>query len=409
MRRGPNRRTVANPSMDEKKIRDTLKALKNADWLKPKAAAALGIPLSTLTYRVRAMRNSGIEVPNWEPTRTPGKYEPQQYRDHLSQKHQKQERADLERQLYVAQEKIRAYEFLEDHAEVTRINPPPRGGKKRQAAALVLISDLHPEEPVEPAKVNGKNEFNLRIAKRRMDKLWEGLIWKTRHHMNSYDIRRMIACLGGDMATGFIHPELVESNLLPPMQALAWWVEEVESGLRLLLRVFPDMEFDLPCVVGNHGRTTDKIRVATRVENNFEWGGYWFLKKRFENEKRIRFHIAAGLHAYFEVWDWRFRLTHGDDVRYQGGVGGLSIPLRKATDAWSEAIKADVTLLGHWHQHQDFGFAVVNGSLIGYSPFALWVKARWEPPSQTFMLVDRERGKDAVSQIWVDDTQGRRG
>jgi hypothetical protein len=186
-----------------------------------------------------------------------------------------------------------------------------------------------------------------------------------------------------------------------------WWVSRVLAGLKLLLSEFPILEIELPCTVGNHERTTPKIRVASRVENSFGFIAYEMLRTALEKERRIRLHVTAGAHVYAEVWDWKIRGTHGDDIRYQGGVGGLSIPLRKAVDAWNETSRADYTVFGHWHQHCDLNWAVGNGSLIGYAPYSLWIKARYEPPSQAFFLIDRERGKDYVSPIWVDD-QGRR-
>lgn len=397
---------MATPPLSEQKIRETLKALKKAEWHQIRAAAALGIAPGTVAGRILKMRSQGYEIPIFEKTRTPGKYDPEKFRRDIRGREDKKAAEDLKRQLYTAQEKVKILEYAHEHEGVVRINPAPRG-KKRPAVAVAMGSDQHIEEEVDPATVNGKNAYNLQIAERRMKRWAQGIVWKTKHHMNSYDIRSMLLCLMGDFISGFIHPELVETGQLAPGPALVWWVKRMRGVLDLLLREFPEMRFDLPCVVGNHERTTDKIRIATRVENSFGYLAYTMLASHYANEPRVQFQIAAGAHAYAEVWAWTLRITHGDDIRYNGGVGGLMIPLRKSCDAWNETFRADYTLIGHYHQHTDMSWAVANGSLIGYSPFAQWVKGRYEPPSQAYFLIDAERGKSCVDPIWVD-TQGAR-
>jgi hypothetical protein len=59
-------------------------------------------------------------------------------------------------------------------------------------------------------------------------------------------------------------------------------------------------------------------------------------------------------------------------------------------------------MIGHYHQLSDFGRALVNGSLIGYSPYAMSIGASPEPPQQLTMLLDAKRGKAATMPIWLD-------
>ena len=119
---------------------------------------------------------------------------------------------------------------------------------------------------------------------------------------------------------------------------------------------------------------------------------YHTLAQHFESNPRVNFTIADGSHIYQDIYEWRLRFHHGDDVRYQGGVGGISISLRKAHDAWNESRHADITVIGHWHQLVNFNFAIVNGSLIGYNAFAQSIKARYEPPRQGFFLMCKDYG-----------------
>src|SRR5690606_25695069 len=151
------------------------------------------------------------------------------------------------------------------------------------------------------------------------------------------------------------------------------------------------------------GRTTRKKRAKTRVQNSYEFLLYKQLEQRFAGEPRIEFTIAGGSHLYLDVYDQTIRFHHGDDVRYWGGVGGLTIPLHKSLAAWESFRHADLTCVGHFHQLLHGRDFVVNGSLVGYSEFALSIKAQFEPPQQAFFLVDSRRGRCCSTPLWVDE------
>lgn len=276
---------------------------------------------------------------------------------------------------------------------------------RREGTAVMLASDWHVEEVVEPEKVSGRNEYNPDVARFRADRYFKGAAWLINFMTDGkrgYLIRDGILWLGGDLITGYIHEELQEANEMSPTQAIVFAQELVTKGIEDLLSTTKLERLVVPCSVGNHGRTTPKRRISTGVENSFEWLMYQSLKQYFRNEPRVEFQIAAGAHLYTEVYDQTIRWTHGDSIQYGGGVGGLSVPLRKAIDAWNELRRADVTCLGHFHQFRDYGDSVVNGSLIGYSPYAVEIKARYEHPRQAFFVMDRERGKCLVTPIWAD-------
>ena len=44
----------------------------------------------------------------------------------------------------------------------------------------------------------------------------------------------------------------------------------------------------------------------------------------------------------------------------------------------------------------------MNGSLAGYSPYALSIKADYNEPSQVFFLMDKKRGKTIVAPIFLE-------
>jgi hypothetical protein len=122
----------------------------------------------------------------------------------------------------------------------------------------------------------------------------------------------------------------------------------------------------------------------------------------FENEPRVQFVIGEGYHTYLTIYDKLVRFHHGHAIKYKGGVGGVYIPLNSAITQWNKAKFAYLDVLGHWHQQRDGGNFMINGSIIGYSAYSLFIKAEYEEPKQLFFLIDRDRGKTIVAPILVN-------
>jgi hypothetical protein len=207
--------------------------------------------------------------------------------------------------------------------------------------------------------------------------------------------------LGGDLITGYIHEELVESNQLSPLYATRFARELVAHGIRMLLAESDLEQIIVPCSYGNHGRTTPKSRISTGAANSYEHTLYHFLADDFASEPRVRFAVAGGELLYLPIYDLKVRFTHGDAIQYGGGVGGITIPINKAVSAWDRSIRADLTCMGHWHQFQSVSRTIVNGSLIGHGPYSVRIKAEYDVPKQAFALIDSRRGVCQSTPIWV--------
>ena len=330
-----------------------------------------------------------------KPTWNPYELETRKLRRELKAARQAEE--DAIARIEMAEERVNVALAIAEPPSPPRIKARGKRGAKREATAVAMISDTHCEERVDPATVNGKNEYNLEIADSRFGALFEGIRWSIEHHRNGYSIEHLVPWFGGDLITGYIHEELVEANYLSPTQALLWTEKRLMQGIDMLKEL--GAKLTIPCSYGNHGRTTQKKRVQTAAQNSFEWLMYQSLKKFYANDDQVEFIVADGAHLYLDIYDWTLRFHHGDHVNYWGGVGGLTIPMRKAIDSWNDFKHADITCVGHFHQFHDYRDFVVNGSLVGYNAFALSIKARYERPMQAFFLVDEEFGKVQVSPI----------
>lgn len=279
------------------------------------------------------------------------------------------------------------------------------GSGQREAMAVALLSDAHIEEVVRPEAVSGRNEYDLEISEQRMDRFFEALRWQVNFHRERWQVRDVLLWLGGDLLTGHIHDELIETNSLHPLEAILELRTRLVRGITMLLDDKKLERLTIPCNVGNHGRTTAKRRVKTLTENSYEWLLYNVLAAHFASDKRVRFEIPRSAHSYVEAYGMRLHFHHGDEVRYWGGVGGLSVPLGKRTPMWETVIESDIHHIGHFHQFRDFGRTVVNGSVIGYSEYALAIGAEYEPPQQAFYMLDSKRGKTCVSPLWVGESE----
>jgi len=158
----------------------------------------------------------------------------------------------------------------------------------------------------------------------------------------------------------------------------------------------------IPCHSGNHARTTEETYIGSEYGHSLEYFMYKNLEKFFVGEKRVQFNVVKGYHSYQQVYDTTIRFHHGHWIRYSGGVGGIFIPANKAIAQWNKAKPATLDCFAHFHQLKDGGNFISNGSVIGYNPFAINIKADYEPPRQAFFVIDSKRGKTFTCPIRVE-------
>ena len=94
---------------------------------------------------------------------------------------------------------------------------------KAEATAVLVLSDWHVEERVDPATCRNLNEFTLEIADRRIKQLVQKAAMLIEHERALTGIRRIVVAALGDFLTGHIHDDLVEITQLAPLAARAAW------------------------------------------------------------------------------------------------------------------------------------------------------------------------------------------
>ena len=267
-----------------------------------------------------------------------------------------------------------------------------------ESTVIVLASDWHVEERVLKESTNNLNEFNLDIARQRATEFFRSALRLTQILQKDTAIDTMVLALLGDFISGNIHPDIAENREGGTNSALQFAEKLIISGIEFLLKN-SKLSLVIPCHSGNHGRATQEQRIATENENSHEYQLYLTLAMYFRNEKRVKFHVSPAYHSYLTVYDKVLRFHHGHFLRFQGGVGGITIPVNKAIAQWNKARRADIDFFGHWHTRLDGKDFVSNGSLIGYNPYAVSIKADYEKPAQQLVLLEKSRAKTCVWPI----------
>jgi hypothetical protein len=227
------------------------------------------------------------------------------------------------------------------------------------------------------------------------------------HERQLCRIDRVCVWLGGDLISGMIHPELAEENSLHPLAAKRW----IGSRLRGFIDAASEQvkEIVVATSCGNHGRTTEKLR-TNEADTSYEHDLYLTMQAE-ERRKNVRWQIGEGHLNYVDLDGFRVRFCHGHAIRYQGGIGGIHVPLNKAIAAWDSTTRADLTCIGHWHQFSwgRSGRYVTNGSVIGHSAYAIRIKANYEPPCQAAFVIDHGRREVTKAYPLFCDRDLRKG
>lgn len=287
----------------------------------------------------------------------------------------------------------------------TAIRPITANPGVKEATAVIVASDWHIEEEVIPSTVNFVNEFNLSIARKRVDAFADNSVKLLDMFGKTIPIKNLVIALLGDFISGHIHDELKEICQLAPVSAA---VEAKNNLISAIEHIWRNTDLDhitIICKVGNHGRITDRPNHSTELGNSLELFIYDAINAHFSQpqyEGKIEVRVDDAYHSYLTVYGFTIRFHHGHNLKYQGGVGGLYIPVHKAIDQWNKAIHADLDVFGHWHQYISSKQFVCNGSLIGFNPYAISIKAGYEKPQQAFFMIDQQGRKICSTPIFLD-------
>ena len=275
--------------------------------------------------------------------------------------------------------------------------------KKSSGVVCTILSDTHFDEVVKPEEIGYRNEYNREIAVARLENYFQKVILLTKDYITGINYEGCVLFLGGDIFSGDIHEELTQTNEDTMLSSVIFWTEQITAGINLLAEHFKYVH--IPCVVGNHGRRTRKPRAKLRAKDNFDWFLAKTLEQRFIENKKVTFEVATGADLMVDVQDTTYLLTHGDQARGGGGIGGIWPPLMRLVARKRNNTDFDYMVLGHFHQlimAPSSGF-LLNGSLKGYDEYAAIENFAYEVPQQALWINVPDKGILWQTSLLVDD------
>lgn len=285
-----------------------------------------------------------------------------------------------------------------ERVESSDLQPPvwlaPAKPKNSAATLVVMLSDTHFDEVVNPDEMEGLNAYNREIAVMRLERWTQNVIKLARHYLSGVNYDGVVVILGGDIFTGDIHEELSITNEDTMIGSLLYWSEQLSAAIDLLAKEFKKCH--VVSVVGNHGRTTRKPRMKQRVRTNFDWLLAKMVERHFFKDKRVSFTIPESADALIQIYEHGHLVTHGDQVSGGGGIGGIYPPImrmraRKHQRYMATGKSFQTLWLGHWHQYLSTPSMIVNGSLKGFDEYALLMGFGFEQPQQALAIVTPEK------------------
>ena len=294
---------------------------------------------------------------------------------------------------------------------------PSKGGKVNAGVAHLVLSDLHVGEEVNPLKVEGMNQFDMSIAKARVERTFSKAMEMAFTHMSGATFDAAVVPLLGDLLGNTdIHEELVRFRDASVQDAFLDLSDWLVAGISMMAKEFPEVY--VPCVVGNHGRMDKKPSAKGGVVDNFDSMLCRVVERRIRAlHDNVEFAVSPSADFQYSVYGKQVRITHGDQFKGGSGVGGIWPSLlrgvmrkhsRLGAKNWlSPDLMAnpeaaalfthmntpfDYLVMGHFHQYGSVQGVMLNGSLKGYDEYAITHNFAPEPAQQAMFVMHPEYG-----------------
>ena len=295
------------------------------------------------------------------------------------------------------------------NVETARWSKPRKSKRAKNAAtALIMLSDLHFDEVVDPAEVSGMNAYSREIALQRLQRTAEGAVRLGTDLMSGFAYEGAVVIFGGDMVNGNLHDNEVFNETHSVIETVDYWADHLAAFLDTVSMGFGGIPIHVVSVVGNHGRNSVKPRTNGRVQDSFDHHLTRLVQRHYREDPRFSWNVPMSADAYADIYGHRLLVTHGDQARGGSGISGLLTPItlldhRKRKREASFGRGFDHLFMGHWHQRISTGSITVNGSLVGINPYAYLGNFGYEDPAQVFAVITPERGVTLETSIYPMD------
>jgi len=299
--------------------------------------------------------------------------------------------------------------FEINYSDREKINFEDKNKLKREF--LLLLSDWHILEIVEPEEIGYVNKFDLNVATRRVEKIFEKVVKIKKLYECNDGIRKINVWLGGDMVSGIIHDELIKNVDLTITEQIGLAAYLIAALLIELSKVFN--EVNVFTVVGNHGRITKKKEYKKRF-NSFDYITYQIAALLTQKYENIKWEITKSPFIFKDILGFRFCFSHGDEIKSWSGIPfyglrrdfGNKQNINFFPNVKQPNIPMTYYVVGHFHVpamlYDGTGFIIMNGTLKGVDEYS-YSKGWLTRPSQKLLVINEKYGIEATYDLWLDD------
>jgi len=283
------------------------------------------------------------------------------------------------------------------------ITPPKESKVSAAMSAVLVLSDWHIGEYVEPDEIEEFNAFSWAIAQKRVYYLVKQFINWVNVERVTAKIDEVVILVNGDLISGDIHHELQVTNEFPsPVQC-------VRSGL-LLAKAVAELaphfkEVRVVCTTAdNHARLTVKPQYKQAGLNSFGYMTAWIAKERLSSHKNVDFEISAKITTPVEIQGHRYLSSHGNTIRGWAGFPWYGADRKVAREAKARrkmpTKSFDKMIIGHFHVPLKTMEYIVNGSLSGTTELDHG-QGRHAEPCQVAWLQHPKYGEYQFNEFWL--------
>lgn len=239
---------------------------------------------------------------------------------------------------------------------------------------ILLLSDWH----IGLDTTNSLNTFNMKVAKRRINKLFNTVLRENvKHNIDTLYVANI-----GDVVSGLIH---TTTRLESREKVMEQVMNASELIAELLYNLSKDVNIEYYSVFGNHDRIFADKKEAQNADNYCTIID-WFLKHRFLESENVNIHTNEfddGI-GVFSIYNHNYCFTHGDKDNISNIVSNISLMTKRNYDAM---------FMGHRHSvamNEVHGtYVIQNGTLSGVDEYAVNIR-KSSRPSQTLVVVSEE-------------------
>ena len=280
----------------------------------------------------------------------------------------------------------------------------PDGKRGREPQSVVApLSDTHIGDNVDYNQMSSLNAYTIDIFNARLYG-WASQILDLVDYRRSFaEIPELVVPLLGDMVSGDIHQELRETNQDTTMGQMIRGANLISQALMFMAPHFETVR--VPCVVGNHGRMTNKPPAKDKYVN-WDYMLYQWVAAFCREQTNIVFEIPKTFFHVFAVCNRNILIMHGDSLK---GKAATADVLRTLTnmrtvlqyrtgledevsinqfdeESFNGTTYFDSAFMGHYHRVDEFdigtGEAHLCGCMKGGDEYALNQLAVISKPKQ---------------------------